>query len=170
LSSSVSKCCRSTANSSPPDGSAGDGAVCLRLPQVTVVLRCAKIGQPVERWFAQNKLPETQDTAASRQFTREVLDAAPNLGWPLPEPQYVHQDDAVVIARWLAHCRAEGRPAQLDTNSSSRVRVCLVVPLPAMQSAFQGRTEHLCSQRYSLHREVEPSQNTSEDQRIGSNH
>jgi hypothetical protein len=30
-----------------------------------------------------------------------------------------------VIARWLAEQRSTGRPAQLDTNSSSGVRVCL---------------------------------------------
>jgi hypothetical protein len=54
-----------------------------------------------------------------------VVDAARSLGWPLPEPEYVHQDDAVIIARWLANWRVAGRPAQLDTNSSSGVRVCL---------------------------------------------
>jgi len=92
---------------------------------IKMILSYAKVGLKVERWFAQNKLPETPDTAASIQFTRDVLDAARSLGWPLPEPEYVHQDDAVTIARWLADCRAAGRPAQLDTNSSSGVRVCL---------------------------------------------
>ena len=92
---------------------------------ITVLLRYAKVGLPVQRWFAQNKLPEVPDTAESRRFTRDVLDAARSLGWPLPEPEYMHQDDAVVIARWLADCRAAGQPAQLDTNPSSGVRVCL---------------------------------------------
>jgi hypothetical protein len=90
-----------------------------------MILSYAKLGLPVERWFAQNKLPETPDTAASIRFTRDVIEAARNVGWPLPEPEYVHQDDAVTIARWLADWRAAGRPAQLDTNSSSGVRVCL---------------------------------------------
>jgi len=90
-----------------------------------VILSYAKVGLTVERWFAQNKLPETPDTAASIQFTRDLLDAARSLGWPLPEPEYVHQDDAVTIARWLADRRAAGRPAQLDTNSSSGVRICI---------------------------------------------
>jgi hypothetical protein len=92
---------------------------------IKMLLSYAKIGLTVERWFAQNKLPETPDTAASIQFTRNLLDGARSLGWPLPEPEYVHQDDAVTIARWLADCRASGRVAQLDTNTSSGVRVCL---------------------------------------------
>lgn len=92
---------------------------------IKMILSYAKIGLKVERWFAQNKLPETPDAAASIQFTRDVLDAARSLGCPLPEPEYVHQDDAVIIARWLADCRAAGRPAQLDTNASSGVRLCL---------------------------------------------
>jgi hypothetical protein len=92
---------------------------------IRMILSYAKVGLQVERWFAQNKLPETPDTAASIRFTRDVLDAARSLGSPLPEPEYVHQDDAVMIARWLADWRAAGRPAQLDTNSSSGVRVCL---------------------------------------------
>ena len=90
-----------------------------------MVLSYAKVGLKVERWFAQNKLPETPDAAASIHFTRDVLDAARSLGWPLPEPEYVHQDDAGTIGRWLADCRAAGRPAQLDTNASSGVRICL---------------------------------------------
>jgi hypothetical protein len=90
-----------------------------------MLLCYAKLGLRAERWFAQNKLPETPDTASSIRFTRDVLDAARSIGAPLPEPEYVHQDDAVVIARWLADWRAAGRPAQLDTNSSSGVRVCL---------------------------------------------
>jgi hypothetical protein len=88
-------------------------------------LSYAKIGLTIERWFAQNQLAETPDNAASIKFTRDVLDAARSLGWPLPEPEYVHQDDAVTIVRWLADCRTAGRPAQLDTNASSGVRVCL---------------------------------------------
>jgi hypothetical protein len=92
---------------------------------IRMMLSYAKLGLPVERWFAQNKLPATPDTAASIRFTRDLLDATRGAGWPLPEPEYVHQDDAVVIARWLADGRAAGRPAQLDTNSSSGVRVCL---------------------------------------------
>ena len=99
------------------------------MPPVTsgikMLLSYAKVGLTVERWFAQNKLPETPDTAASIQFTRSLLDGARSLGRPLPEPEYVHQDDAVTIARWLAGCRAAGRVAQLDTNTSSAVRVCL---------------------------------------------
>jgi hypothetical protein len=92
---------------------------------VRMILSYAKVGLTVERWFAQNKLPETPDTAASIQATRDILDAARSLGWPLPEPEYVHQDDAITIARWLADWRAAGRAAQLDTNPSSGVRVCL---------------------------------------------
>jgi hypothetical protein len=89
-----------------------------------MVLHYAKLGLSVERWFAQNRLPEDPDSTSTK-FTHEVLAAAQDLGWPLPEPEYVHQDDAVTIARWLAERRAAGRPAHLDTNASSGVRLCL---------------------------------------------
>jgi hypothetical protein len=92
---------------------------------INMLLRYARLGLRVERWFAQNRLPEGPDTAASIQFTRDLLDASRRLGWPLPAPEYVHQDDAVTIARWLAEQCAAGRPVQLDTNASSGVRVCL---------------------------------------------
>jgi hypothetical protein len=92
---------------------------------VRMMLSYAKLGLPVERWFAQNKLPETPETAASVRFTRDLVEATCAVGSPLPEPEYVHQDDAVTIARWLADWRAAGRAAHLDTNSSSGVRVCL---------------------------------------------
>ncbi len=92
---------------------------------INMLLRYARLGLRVERWFAQNRLPEGPETAASIQLTRDLLDASRRLGWPLPAPEYVHQDDAVAIARWLAEQRAAGRPAQLDTNASSGVRVCL---------------------------------------------
>jgi len=89
------------------------------------ILMYAKVGVSVERWFAQNKPSELPEAGASTEFTRQVLDGALSLGWSLPEPEYVHPDDSVLIARWLADRRAAGQPAQLDTNSSSGVRVCL---------------------------------------------
>lgn len=92
---------------------------------VNMLLRYAKLGLRVEKWFAQNKLPVEPGTLASRRFTRDLVRASRELGWWLPAPDYVHQDDAVRIARWLAKQRAAGTPAQLDTNASSGVRVCL---------------------------------------------
>lgn len=89
------------------------------------ILMYAKVGIRIERWFAQNKPSELPEHAASTKFTRDLLDAVRSLGWSVPEPQYIHQDKSVSIAQWLANCRGAGRPAQLDTNSSSGVRVCL---------------------------------------------
>ncbi len=91
---------------------------------VKLLLRYAKLGLRIERWFAQNRLQECGDTQFMG-FTRELVQVSRSLGWWLPEPEYVHQDDAVIIARWLADKRAAGTPPQLDTNASSGVRLCL---------------------------------------------
>ena len=118
------------------------------------ILMYAKVGIRIERWFAQNKPSELPEHAASTKFTRDLLDAVRSLGWSVPEPQYIHQDESVSGS--LSGSRiAEGleRPAQLDTNSSSGVRVCLAAFWTIawiFQEAFSGSEESLTPRRRPL--------------------
>ncbi len=92
---------------------------------INLLLRYARIGKHVSRWFAQNEVPRTADTLEHHATTLAVLRAGRRADWPMPVPQYVHQDDAVRIARWLAEIKRDGEPAHLDTNASSGIRICI---------------------------------------------
>jgi hypothetical protein len=86
------------------------------------VLWQAKLGRPVERWFSQHAARTGLDGFVPA-MTPFALRAARALGSPLPVPEHVPLDQAGIVARWLAAKVSEGRPAVLDTNASSAVRV-----------------------------------------------
>jgi len=90
-----------------------------------LVLRYAKLGKPVEKWFAQSKLMLHQGGLKFFLFTIYSIYASRFWGTPLPMPQYANQADALKVAHWLATKVEKGTPAILDTNASSGVRVCL---------------------------------------------
>jgi hypothetical protein len=84
-----------------------------------------KRGEPVDRWFTQVPLRFTPQLAREYLLTRYTIAASRRLGTPIPEPEYVPLDRAVVIARWLADQTAKGTPAHFSAFASSGVRVCL---------------------------------------------
>lgn len=86
------------------------------------VLRRAKAGLPVDRWFSQTD----PNVLRSRQaaFTRLVVGAARMWGAALAVPQHAPLERADIIARWMAEQKAAGRPAQVLTYPSAAVRVC----------------------------------------------
>jgi hypothetical protein len=90
-----------------------------------LVLRYAKLGKPVERWFAQSKLTLRPGDLKSLFFTYYTIYASRFWGIPLPMPQYVPQTNALHVANWLATKVEDGTPAMLDTNASSGVQICL---------------------------------------------
>lgn len=83
------------------------------------LLKFAKIGWPIDRWFSQSPLGPRTDWR-HWLFTSAILTA----GRPLARPEHVPPHEAHVIARWLADRRAEGTAGIVDTNASSAVRVC----------------------------------------------
>jgi hypothetical protein len=87
------------------------------------VLWQAKLGLPVERWFSQHSASLRADGLVAK-LAPVALAAARPFGSPLPVPEYVSLADPTPVAEWLAAKAAEGRPAILDTNASSAVRVC----------------------------------------------
>jgi hypothetical protein len=84
-----------------------------------------KRGEPIDRWFTQVPLRFTPKLAREYLLTRYTIAASRRLGSPIPEPEYVPLDRAIVIARWLAEQTAKGTPAHFSAFAGSGVRVCL---------------------------------------------
>jgi hypothetical protein len=99
------------------------------VPPVTagmkLLLRYAKLGRPVERWFAQSKLSLESKALKFNLFTKYTIYAGRVLGRPLPSPEHVPLEEAHVVARWLAAKKGDSTPALLDSQASSGVRVCI---------------------------------------------
>ena len=89
------------------------------------LLRSAKIGRPIERWFSQNHLALRPKTLKYFVFTHYALYGSKMFGKPLPVPEYTPLEQAKKVASWLAGKKNAGSPADLHTNPSSGVRVCL---------------------------------------------
>jgi hypothetical protein len=87
-------------------------------------LRFARLGHPIARWFSQTPVSFAFD-ARQAAFIRTIAFISRVSGRPVPQPQHVPLPDAVTIARWLADCRARGRPAWMSTTASAAVRLCL---------------------------------------------
>ena len=96
-----------------PPGSAG----------VKIALRLAHIGRPLDRWFTQNPIGSAREWR-HWLFTTSTAAASRAAGVPLPLPQHVPISRADIVALWLAECVTRGRPALLETNSASAVRIC----------------------------------------------
>ena len=90
-----------------------------------LVLRYARLGKSVERWFAQSRLGLRPSDLKFFLFTKYTVYASRLLGKQLPVPEYVPLEEASKVAHWLAIKKGNGKPATLDTNPSSAVRVCL---------------------------------------------
>lgn len=89
------------------------------------LLRCAKIDQPIERWFSLSKLVLRPKTLKYFVFTHYALYGSKVFGKPLPVPEYTPLEHASKVALWLAGKKRAGSPAELHSNPSSGVRVCL---------------------------------------------
>ena len=89
-----------------------------------LLLRYAKLGKPVAKWFAQNRLEFTAADWKYFAFTHYTLAASRLCATPMPYPEFTPTTDSACVAQWLAAAKAAGAPAVLDTNASSGVRVC----------------------------------------------
>jgi hypothetical protein len=89
------------------------------------VLRHAKHGHPVERWFSPTALRLGRSGWPYGLFTWGVLTVGRLAGRPLPRPEHTPLGEPLPVALWLASARARGTPGLLDSASSSAVRVCL---------------------------------------------
>jgi hypothetical protein len=90
---------------------------------IKMLLRSAKAGLPVRRWFSQNPVWSREEWRHS-VFTAATMLASRVAGRGLARPIHVPLAEVLTIVRWLAAAKAEGRPGVLDTNAASAVRVC----------------------------------------------
>lgn len=89
------------------------------------VLRQAKAGRTVEKWFTQDPVRWRGEAFGNRLITSLALRTGRLAGCRLPIPEYVPLPAAETVARWLAGKRGNGTPAIMDTYASSGVRICL---------------------------------------------
>lgn len=89
------------------------------------LLRQAKLGAPVARWFNPYRAPRTLKSLKFSVFTRYTVLAGRLWGPGLPAPEYCPPHEAHRVARWFAEIKREGSPAVLDTQASLGVRTCL---------------------------------------------
>jgi len=89
------------------------------------VFRNAKIGKPVEKWFSQGRLGFHPKKLKYFVFTNYAIYGSRLFGTPLAIPEYTPFEQAHKVAEWLAAKKNSGRPAELHTNPSSGVRICL---------------------------------------------
>jgi hypothetical protein len=92
---------------------------------LNAVLYSAKLGEPVQRWFSQNRLQPGRGETRDFLLTKYTVLASRLCGVPIPAPEHVPLTEAVRVAGWLADKRAAGTPAWLNAPASSGVRVCL---------------------------------------------
>jgi hypothetical protein len=106
------------------------GAIWLPVPPSLIglanVLRSAKLGRTVERWFSQNPLSPRAGSLKDYLLTKYTVRAARRNGVAFPAPEYVPLGDAQVVAEWLAEQTKAGTPALISVGPpSAGVRVCL---------------------------------------------
>ena len=88
------------------------------------VLRNAKIGRPVEKWFSQNKLALRPGTLKHVLFARYALAVGKAMGRAIPVRKNTPPARAGRISRWLAEKKKAGVPAEFHANPGSGVRIC----------------------------------------------
>jgi hypothetical protein len=86
--------------------------------------RTTKLGCTPERWFSQSPTAGLSGDAKAAVFAYYTFLASWLLGRPLPRVRFVPQEQATVVAGWLAAKKAAGEPGVLITTPSSGVRVC----------------------------------------------
>lgn len=91
---------------------------------LSILLRQAKFGVPVERWFSQTPLG-WKAYPKHALLTKATLAAGRLWGSALAAPEYTPPEQSATVARWLAATKDAGAVAQLATTPGLAVRVCL---------------------------------------------
>ena len=89
-----------------------------------VAITRAKIGSTPARWFTPITARDINPELKNRLGTKGLVTFARFCGIPIPYPEFVSVDDAVVVARWIEETLGEYGGCTLNTYSSAAVRVC----------------------------------------------
>lgn len=87
------------------------------------VLRAAKFGRPVSRWFSPTAQQWTNGMWPSALLTSIAVIAGRLAGGVIPWPEHVPLTEPETVARWVAAQCAAGTPALLSLPAGSGVRV-----------------------------------------------
>lgn len=85
----------------------------------------AKQGLRVERWFSQRPVGFGPSSWPHGLVTGYIAIVSRLVGGAVPMPEHVPLEEAATVAGWAAGHVARGRPALINTNAASAVRVCL---------------------------------------------
>jgi hypothetical protein len=121
------------------------------------MLRTAKAGVPVTRWFSQTRSTFTSTAGKSAYLTWCTTLGSALMGHRLPWPQYVPADRADVVARWLADLTRRGESVHLDVIASSAVRICMAaraLGLDISGHAFRTNSEPLTETKAAVLRDA----------------
>jgi hypothetical protein len=88
------------------------------------VLRYARLGKAVERWFSQYPLVSRPGDLRYAAFTAYTIRAARRAGLPVAAPEHAPLDRPEVVVSWLAGRVAEGARIVLSTPATAAVRLC----------------------------------------------
>jgi hypothetical protein len=89
------------------------------------VLRNAKIGRPVEKWFSQNTLVLRRNTLKHLVFAVYAISVGKLMDRSVPVPEHATLKQVSRVALWLAQKKKAGVPAEFHSNPSAGVRICV---------------------------------------------
>lgn len=92
---------------------------------VNHMLIAARMGRVPERWFCPTTKKDRHRELKFRVANRYVVETARLHGVPIPRPEPVRLEDAVVIARWAEDAIRRAGGCFLSTSASLALRVCV---------------------------------------------
>ena len=92
---------------------------------INTILRGAKLGGVPRKWFSPLTSRDVRPSLKYRLATQYLVDVGRLCGVPIPRPQLVSLDRAVVVARWATKMLEAHGVCLIDSPVSRTLRVCL---------------------------------------------
>jgi hypothetical protein len=89
------------------------------------ILRQARFGQVPERWFSPVVVADFKPSLENRLATQYIVCMGRLQGVPVPEPEAVGLNEAIVVARWAARAVQTDGACLIRTHVSLAARVCV---------------------------------------------
>ena len=89
------------------------------------MLRNALSGRVAEKWFSPITKQNFKPSLKNRLATQYIIAIARLVGIPIPQPETVPLDQAIVIARWAAKTLETHGACLIRTHISMAVRICI---------------------------------------------
>jgi len=94
---------------------------------ISSTLRPARFGQVPQKWFSPDMIRglKTSISIKCRLATQAMIGAGRMFGTPIPWPETVRLDEAIVIARWIARNLKANAACLIWSHVSKALRVCI---------------------------------------------